>query len=44
MNSYSSTKVLVTGSDGIIGKFIAESLEKEGYLVGSEAHVDAWLH
>jgi nucleoside-diphosphate-sugar epimerase len=26
-------KVLVTGSDGLIGKFIANRLEKEGYLL-----------
>lgn len=33
MSLYSSIKVLVTGSDGYIGKYIANRLDKEGYFV-----------
>lgn len=33
MNSFSLVKILVTGSDGLIGKFIANRLEEQGYLV-----------
>jgi nucleoside-diphosphate-sugar epimerase len=33
MSLFSLTKVLVTGSAGLIGSYIAQRLEKEGYLV-----------
>jgi len=33
MSSFSLLKVLVTGSDGFIGRYIARRLEQEGYFV-----------